>query len=438
MAVTLVPTRALVWFSVVPLALSVFTVLQPSFLKAIALLDGALLACAALDASFCLGRRLDIRRFAPDVLSLKRRNAVRLELSSRSSRRLQLEVLDDLFDGARATDLPARGEIAARGQLTLTYHVEPSARGAYTLGDHHLRYRSPLGLWFRQLSIAATAQVKVYPDLKQLQAFDMLARDSREYALVRVSRLKGGESEFSRLRDQVPDDEHRSVDWKATARRQRLTVREYQLESNQNIVFMLEAGRTMTGIEAGLSRFDHALNASLMLAHVASRTGDRVGMLGFDQNVRVFVSPHGGPSATRRLIQATYDLHPELVEPDYERAFSYLSARVRSRALVVLFCHVIDGTVAEILVRRVNALRARHLPLVVLFRDTDIEALAEPGSRLAPDVYTKTAAAEILRNQRALASEMRRAGALVLETDARALTSRLIGRYLQLKARNLL
>jgi uncharacterized protein (DUF58 family) len=438
MNIAVVPTRTFVWLSVVPLALGALAALMPSLVKSVVLVDGALLAAALFDALFCLRKQLEIRRSAPDVFSLKRRNAVRLELDSKSSRRLQIEVLDDLFDGARARDLPVVGHIAARGQLTLTYHVEPSVRGAYTLGDHHLRYRSPLGLWQRQIRVAANSPVRVYPDLKQLQAFDLLARDSREYALVRVSRLKGGESEFARLRDQVPDDEHRSIDWKATARRQRLTVREYQIESNQNVLFMLEAGRMMTGIEAGLSRFDHALNASLMLAHVASRTGDRVGVLGFDQDVRVFVSPTGGPSATRRLIQATYDLHPELVEPDYERAFSYLSARVRSRALVILFSHVIDGTVGATLVRRVNAIRARHLPLVVLFRDTDIEAMAEPGSRYAPDVYTKAAAAEILRNQRVVASDMRRAGALVLETDARNLTGKLVSRYLQLKARNLL
>ncbi len=438
MTVAVVPTRALVWLCVAPLAVSAFTALEPSLLKSVLLLDAALVGCALLDVLFCLKRQLEVRRIAPDVLSLKRRNAVRLELSSRAARKLHVEVKDDLFPGAQATDLPARGEISARGQLSLTYHIEPSARGAYVLGDHHVRYRSPLGLWQRQLRIPARAPVRVYPDLKQLQAFDLMARDSREYALVRVSRQKGGESEFARLRDQVPDDEHRAIDWKATARRQRLTVREYQLESNQNVLFMLDAGRMMTGIEAGLSRFDHALNASLMMAHVASRTGDRVGMLGFDQTVRVFVSPGGGPSATRRLIQAAYDLHPELVEPDYERAFSYLSARVRSRALVILFSHVIDGTVGELLVRRVRALRGTHLPLVVLFRDTDIEALAEPGSRLAPDLYTKAAAAEILRNQRGVATDMRRAGALVLETDARTLTGKLVSRYLQLKARNLL
>jgi uncharacterized protein (DUF58 family) len=424
--------------SVAPLALSAFVALEPSLLRSVLLLDGALLACALLDLLSCWRRQLEIQRIAPDVLSLKRRNLVRLELSSRAGRRLRVEVNDDLFEGAESPDLPASGELGPRGQLSLSYHVEPSVRGAYALGDHHLRYRSLFGLWQRQLRVAANWPVRVYPDLKQLQAFELMARESREYALVRVSRLKGGESEFSRLRDQVPDDEHRSIDWKATARRQRLTVREYQLESNQNLLFMLDAGRTMTGIEAGLSRFDHALNGSLMLSHVASRAGDRVGLLGFDQTVRVFVSPTSGSSATRRLIQAAYDLHPGLVEPDYERAFSYLSSRVRSRTLVILFSHVLDDTIGELLVRRVKALRGTHLPLVVLFRDTDIEALAEPGSRLAPNLYTKAAAAEILRNQRALSLAMKRSGALVLETDARSLTGRLVGRYLQLKARNLL
>src|SRR6478609_4871559 len=275
MRLLVVPTRAFVWLSVAPLALSVFVALEPSLLKSVLLLDGALFTVALLDLLFCVRRQLEIRRTAPDVLSLKRRNLVRLELSSRAGRRLHIEVRDDLFPGAHSADLPARGEISARGQLTLTYHVEPSARGAYTLGDHHLRYRSLLGLWQRQIRVPAHSPVRVYPDLKQLQGYDLLARDSREYALVRVSRMKGGESEFARLRDQVPDDEHRSIDWKATARRQRLTVREYQLESNQNLLFMLDAGRMMTGIEAGLSRFDHALNASLMLSHVASRTPDR-------------------------------------------------------------------------------------------------------------------------------------------------------------------
>jgi uncharacterized protein (DUF58 family) len=433
-----VPSRSLLMAAAVPLALSVLGLLDARFLTLAWAVTALIVVSGAFDALLSSKRYIRLERYAPEVMSLRRRNAVSLVVRSSAPRTLRATIIDDLFDGASSNDLPLTVDVPPGDSVTVTYHVVPTVRGAHALGDEHVRFRSVLGLWHRQLRIAAKTPIRVYPDIKQIQLFDLLARESREYALVRASKLKGGESEFARLRDHVPDDEYRSVDWKSTARRQKLTVREYQLESNQNLVFMLEGGRMMTGIDAGLSRFDHALNAALMLAHVATRGGDRVGVLGFDRAVRVFVAPQGGPGATRHLIQATYDLRPELVEPDYEGAFRYLSTRVRSRALVVLFSQVIDMTVAQTLVRRMKALKGQHLPLVVLFKDSDVEALLEPTAGVKGDWYVKAAAAEMLRWQKSIAWEMKRAGALVLETDASALTGRLITRYLQIKARNLL
>jgi uncharacterized protein (DUF58 family) len=433
-----VPSRALLVAAALPLAMAVMGLLDARFVSLAWAITALIVVGGALDASLSSKRYIRLERFAPEVMSLRRRNAVSVVVRSSAPRALRATIVDDLFDGASSLDLPVSVDVPPGDSVTVTYHVEPAQRGAHALGDQHVRYRSLLGLWHRQLKVPARTPVRVYPDIKQIQLFDLLARESREYALVRASKLKGGESEFARLRDHVPDDEHRSVDWKSTARRQKLTVREYQLESNQNLVFMLEGGRMMTGLDAGLSRFDHALNATLMLAHVATRGGDRVGVLGFDRAVRVFVPPQGGPGATRHLIQATYDLRPELVEPDYEGAFRYLSTRIRSRALVVLFSQVIDMTVAQTLVRRMRALKGQHLPLVVLFKDTDVEALLEPTVVAKGDWYVKAAAAEMLRWQKSVAWEMKRAGALVLETDASALTGRLITRYLQIKARNLL
>jgi len=314
----------------------------------------------------------------------------------------------------------------------------PGVRGTFELGDHHLRYDSVLGLWLRQQRVKATQRVRVYPDLRQIHSFDALARENRELALVRASRRQGGQTEFSRLRDHVPDDEFRAIDWKATARRDKLTSREYQLESNQNLMFLLEGGRMMTGLDAGRPRFDHALNAALMLGHVAARTGDRVGVLGFDDAVRVFVPPTGGSVATRSLIRATYALHPRLVEPDYDAAFEYLVKRVRTRSLVVLFSHVLDDSVAALLVRRLSSLRRRHLPLVVMFRDRDIEGVLDEPNRTPRDYYEKGAAAELLRWRESVVSSMKSAGAMVLEAGAAALTGQLITRYLEVKARNLL
>jgi uncharacterized protein (DUF58 family) len=432
----LVPSRSLLWLASVPLLATLFTLLDARFQQLAWAIDLGIAALALLDALLARGRRIHVQRRAPDVMSLQRRNEVRLVVRSSARRKLAVTIQDDLFDGAIAADLPLEAELGPLATRQMTYHVEPSQRGAFELGDHHVRYPSPLGLWLRQLRLHARARIKVYPDLRQIQLFDELARESRELEWVRSSKRSGGEIEFSRLRDYVPGDEYRAVDWKATARRQKLTTREYQLESNQNILFMLDAGRMMTGIDGGISRFDHALNATLMLGHVAARGGDRVGVLGFDEGVRVFVPPQSGRGATRRLIQATYDLYPRFVEPDYDAAFGFLSGRVRARTLVVLFSHVFDASVANALLRRLSAVRGRHLALVVMFRDRDVERLLEPGAANDADAYAKAAAAEVLRFQKSVVRDMKRAGALLLETDAQNLTGKLISRYLEIKARN--
>jgi uncharacterized protein (DUF58 family) len=286
--------------------------------------------------------------------------------------------------------------------------------------------------------IPASDTVRVYPDVHAIRAFELLARQDREYAFVRATRLQGGESEFERLREYTKDDEYRSIDWKATARRQKLIARQYQLERNQNLFFMLDAGRLMTAETAGLSQFDHALNAMLMLAHVAARGGDRVGMLAFDEGMRRFVAPAGGPSATRRLIQSSYDLHPSLVEADYDRAFEQMALRVRKRSLVVLFTQINDDAVAKLVVQRTRALQGRHLTLLVLFRDVEVDALLETESKSAADLYTLGAAAELVRWREGLIRELRRAGALVLDVHPRELTASLVNRYLEIKARHLL
>jgi uncharacterized protein (DUF58 family) len=432
----LLPSRLLLVLALAPLATALLAMFNPALARAALYLDVGLLALGLVDGSLALRRKVSVQRSAPDVMSLSRRNRVTLRLRSDLRFALTVAVNDDLFEGAEARDLPAKVNLPGRGSAQVEYHVEPSLRGAHVLGDHHLRLPSPLGLWSVQLRIPARQTVRVYPDLKQLQQFDALSKQDRELSMVRVSRHKGGESEFARLRDHVPDDDSKRVDWKATARRQKITVREYQLESNQNLMFLLDAGRVMTGVDSGISRFDHALNASLMLAHVAARGGDRVGALGFDDTLRVFMTPQAGRQASRAIIQATYDLFPRLVEPDFDLAFQSLATRVKNRTLVILFTHVIDFSAAEKLVRRVRAIGRRHLPLIVCFRDLEVEALAD--AKGTADLYLKGAAAEHLRWQRGLMLELRRGGAMVLETTARELTGKLVSRYLQIKAQRLL
>lgn len=206
---------------------------------------------------------------------------------------------------------------------------------------------------------------------------------------------------------------------------------------------MLDAGRLMTAETAGLSVFDQALNAALMLAHVAARGGDQVGLLAFADAVRTFLPPTGGPRAARRVVQAAYDLAPELVETSYDVAFRALSARVRKRTLVVLFTQVVDEVSAGELLRQMRGVLPRHLPLCVLFRDADIDRMLDPGSREgagapALDPYVQGAAAEIVGFRDRVIRELKKQGALVLDVVTSELTPALINRYLEIKARHLL
>jgi uncharacterized protein (DUF58 family) len=434
----MIPSLRFVLLGLAPLAVSVGAVLLPALFRPMLGLDALILLVAAVDAALARARLVRVEREVPKVLSVGRDNAIKLHVRSLTARPLAVSLTDDLPDELRAVDLPATVEVGPRGRVTVTYHVRPSLRGSYTLGAHHVRYPSPLGLWQRQLRLPAEDAVKVYPDVKAVRTYELLARQNREAAM-RAVRLRGGENEFERLRDYVRDDEFRTIDWKATARRQRLIAREYQQERNQSIVCLVDCGRLMTSETGGLTHLDHALNAVLMMSHVAARSGDHVGLVAYDSKVRAFVPPGGGARATQRLIQATYALHPTLVEPDHRAAFDVLTRRVRRRALVILFTQVIDDVAAGTVLRLMRGLSSRHLPLCALFRDGALDAMVDaPMAPGETDLYRRGAAAEAVMWRDRLVRDLKAGGALVLHTLPSKLTPSLVNRYLEIKAQQML
>ncbi len=438
----MIPTTRLTLLLVFPLVLGLCILGDPSLLWPMLATDAAILVLAGADA--LLGRHALVRvdRNAPLVFSVGRQNRVQITLRSRSRRKLVVWCKDDLFDGAETTDLPLRVELAGNSIATVAYNLRPTRRGDYALGDHFVRYATPLGLWQRQQRISANLPLRVYPDVTQVRTFDLLAKQDRQYALVRAARLRGGESEFERLREYLRDDEFRHIDWKATARRQKIISREFQIERNQNLFFLVDCGRLMTAETLGLSHMDHALNALLMVSHVAARTGDQVGLLAFDKKVRAFLAPAGGARATTRVIQASYSLHADLTESNYDAAFDALMVRLRKRSLVVLFTQVIDEASAKVLEKRMRQLAPRHLPLCVLFRDRELDAQVS-GKKIAvedspSDLYDRAAAADLLTWRKRVVRRLEAGGSLVLDVAPDALTPSLVKRYLEVKARQLL
>ncbi len=431
----MVPSPVLAVLTIAPVVLAILTLVDRSMLWTMLLTDGLIAVLAGVDALMAYKPRVRVSRTMRDVFSVGQPNPVRLELRSLASRPLNVVITDDLFDNATSQDLPLETHLAPGAREELTYHVTPARRGAYTLGDHWLRYLSPLRLWIRQIRIPAADAVKVYPDVRAVRRFELLAVTNREQSMFRAAPRRGGESEFARLREYRREDEYRAIDWKATARRRTLIAREYQLESNQNIVFALDAGRLMTAEAAGLSLFDHALNATLMLSHVAARNGDCVGLFSFTDEVKSYAPLAAGQRATQRIIRAGFDLHPALVETSYKVALDHLGTRIRKRAMIVLFTQVVDEVAAGELLSLTRGLARRHLPLLVLFRDPDVEALLEPARGHSPlATYTRAAAAEAVQWQSHLCFELKKQGAHILDVLPGDLTPSLINRYLEIKA----
>jgi uncharacterized protein (DUF58 family) len=400
--------------------------------------DLAIALAAIADTLITLGRRVEATRDAAAIFSVGRPNGVTIHLKNKSGRTLRGEVSDDPLDHAHASGLPARFEIPPRGSAAIRYEITPTLRGARTFGAVAVRYASPLGLVSRIERVELPAGVDVYPDVHAARALEMLRRQGREDARLGSLRVRGGETEFERLRPYQRGDEVRHVDWRATARRDDVTVRQYQTESNQNVVFALDIGRAMRGESVGLTSVDHALNAALLAADVALRGGDKAGLMVFDDEPRTFLAPSGGRSGGRKLTRAAYALEAGFAATDYRAAVTFFRTRVRARSLLVLFTNLLEPRSAKELAQSLKSLLPRHLPLCVLMRDDDVESLATEPARAGADLYVRGAAAEALAWRESLLRSLRNSGVLVLDARPSDITPALVKSYLEVKARRLL
>ena len=225
---------------------------------------------------------------------------------------------------------------------------------------------------------------------------------------------------------------------RTTARRRKLTVKDFQANQSQRVIFMIDCGRMMTNEHEGLTLLDHALNAALMLSHVALMRGDAVGMLFFNNKVLSFVPPKSGKGQMNQLLHAAFDRHPEYVESRYDQAFVYLRTRCLKRSLVVLLTSVIDEVNANQVQQYLGSLVGRHLPVGVLMRDRRIWEYLDEYETDKSKLYEAAAAADILSWRHEVLVELNRAGVLSVDVFPDELSAPLINQYLEIKARHLL
>ncbi|MCX7599679.1 MAG: DUF58 domain-containing protein [Armatimonadetes bacterium] len=409
---------------------------REEMLGAAVLWMSAVTAIAGIDA--LLGRalaRLEFNRSLPDPLSLNSRNPVTLHVRNRSRFLADLIVLDDLPEELRPEGNLQALVVPPYGEALMRCTVYPRERGKFHLGDVYVR---GLGLfrlsrWQRRYRIGG--EVRVYPALADVSRYDYLARARRLIEMGYRPILRRGEGRsFESLRDYVRDDDFRDIDWKATARRGRPITRQYEVERSQNVMLLLDCGRLMAAETEGMTKLDHAVNAALMMAHVAVAMDDAVGWIAFADRILRMRPPRKARDQVARLADDLYELQVELVEPNYALAFAPLKGRMRKRALVVVFTDLVDVEASDRLVSHSVALYPQHLPLIVAIRDAELEALAAAVPAGVQDVYVAAVATRLLERRAHALAAMRARGALVLDVAPHQLTTKAVNEYLCVKA----
>jgi uncharacterized protein (DUF58 family) len=350
-----------------------------------------------------------------------------------------IDVCDDLPPGLTSEPEVLSAVLVPGKRIELDYKIRPLRRGSFQFESVFLKLKSFGGLWQRQFKRECPGELLVYPDMKQLAEYSLLARTNRLSLIgVRKTRKAGQDNNFERLRDYTKDDNYKHIDWRSTARRNKLTVKQFQTDQSQRIVFMLDCGRLMTNEYRGLSLLDYALNSILMLSYVALHQGDSVGLLCFSDKIESYVPVRGGKAQMNRLLHAGFDRFPSLKQTNYDDAFLYFSRNCRKRSLVVLVTSVIDDVSASQITGYLSTLRGKHLPLLALLRDRAVFDYADNPSMDDSVLYRSAAAAQLLVWRHELLQRLGNSGVLSVDTFPDTLTTPLINRYLEVKAKHLL
>ncbi len=385
------------------------------------------------------GRAFEVSRHNEERLSLGEPNTVVLRVRWARERRgpaAHLRVRDEWPAAIPVDRTVLEGTVAPGGEWSGSYRLLPARRGDYAFGAVHLRVRAPLGLIVRKYRYPLAAAVKVYPNMQAVRRYELLARRGRLHETgLRYARLFGAGTEFERLRDYQPDDDYRRIAWKATARRRQPVTVEYETERSQNLMILLDTGRLMAAPIGAMRKLDCAVNAALMLAYMAGRLEDRIGLLAFSDRVDLYLPPRRGRRQFHVLLESLYKVETQPVESDAGRALAYLATRQHRRSLIVLFTDLEEAAEASGLLAPLAVLARHHLPLCVTVSDPEIWSLASSLPRDSRAAYERVVARRLLEERREVLGRLEKGGALVLDVPAGKLTAAVVNRYLEIKAR---
>lgn len=363
-------------------------------------------------------------------------NRIIIQVTNSKPYDTSIDLIDEIPVQFQKRDWFVNRRFKAREQKNIVYTLRPVERGEYHFGNVLLYVRSALGLLSRRYKIEAETTVGVYPSFMQLRKYELLSQTTiqPERGSKRMRKL-GHSMEFEQIKDYVPGDDIRTLNWKATARRGMLMVNNYSDEKSQQVYCIIDKGRLMKMPFNKLGLIDYAINSTLVLSSVCLQKQDKVGLITFSNKMGNVLAADRKPIQKANILQLLYNQETSFQESDYEMLYLQLRSRVKQRSLLVLFTNFESMSGLKRQLPYLRSIAKHHLLMVVFFENTELTQLAAKKADTIEQVYIKTIAEKFGYEKRMIVKELMKHGILGVLTPPEKLTINAINKYLELKTR---
>lgn len=385
------------------------------------------------------GRAIEAQRFLSEKFSNGEENPVTVRVANRYPFRVNLRVTDEAPVEFQKRDLKLRFSLLSGEWQEQIYYLMPVRRGEYTFGQIRVFATSVLSLVERRYSFDGGKKIAVYPSFIALHKYELLAfAGMRPGSGTRKIKTAGISTSFDRIKAYVQGDDRRTVNWKATAKCNRLMVNTYTEERSQQVYCLIDKGRAMQAPFRGMTTLDYAINATLVLSDVILKKGDKAGLLTFANKPDTLIKADNRRMQLNTISEALYNQQTHFLESDFDQLCVTVSHQLHTRSLLVLYTNFDTVTGMKRWLPALRKLSNRHLLLIVLFENTEINQVVTEPVRGLRDIYFKALAGSFITEKQRIARELRNAGIYALLTEPERLTVCVINSYLELKERGVI
>jgi uncharacterized protein (DUF58 family) len=376
-----------------------------------------------------------VKRIAPERLSNGDENELSIYVESYYPFAVDVELIDEIPHQFQKRDVLFKTALTSRQHKLLNYVLRPTKRGEYEFGFLRVYITSPLRIVSRRFNFEQVETLPVYPSFLQMRKYELMAISNRlnEIGIKKIRRL-GNSMEFEQIKNYVPGDDYRTLNWKATARQGNLMVNTYTEERSQHVYCVIDKSRAMKMPFEGLSLLDYAINASLVLSSVALLKEDKAGLITISDKKGAVIPAEKRPAQLNKIMEVLYREKTRYLETNMELLYTTIRGTLKQRSLVVFFTNFESVTSLQRQLPFLKRIAKFHLLVMVFFENTELKALSEQPAANVEGIYIKTIAEKFMYEKKLIVRELARHGIQSILTAPKNVTVNTINRYLEIKA----